>query len=47
MHRRTFEILKAENVAFANVSWIGMAERLGLINRRLAGLGLDGLNGDD
>ena len=40
MHWRTFERLKAEHDAFANASWAGMAERLGLMNRRLAGLGL-------
>jgi hypothetical protein len=43
MHWRTFERLTAEHDAFANASWAGMAERLGLMNRRLAGLGLDEL----
>jgi hypothetical protein len=41
MHWRTFERLKAEYAAFANASWAGMAERLGLMNRRLGNLGLD------
>ena len=41
MHWRTFERLKAEHDAFANASWMGMAERLGLMNRRLRGLGLE------
>jgi hypothetical protein len=44
MHWRTFERLKAEHVAFANASWAGMAERLGLMNRRLVGLGLEPLD---
>ena len=44
MHWRTFERLKAEHDAFANASWAGMAERLGLMNRRLTGLGLDPLD---
>ena len=49
MHWRTFERLTAEDDAFANASWAGMAERLGLVNRRLvgAGLDLDGLGRDD
>ena len=34
MHWRTFERLKAEHDAFANASWAGMAERLGLTNWR-------------
>ena len=46
MHWRTFENLKAEYVAFANASWAGMAQRLGLINRRLVNMGLDDLMGD-
>lgn len=44
MHWRTFERLKAEYSAFANASWMGMAERLGLMNRRLVGLGLEPLD---
>ena len=32
---------QAEHDAFANASWMGMAERLGLMNRRLRGLGLE------
>ena len=44
MHWRTFERLKAEHDAFANASWAGMADRLGLMNRRLTGLGLDPLD---
>ena len=38
MHWRTFARLKAEHDAFANASWAGMAEWLGRMNRRLAGL---------
>jgi len=45
MHWRTFERLTAEHDAFANASWAGMAERLGLVSRRLAGIGVN-LNGD-
>ena len=44
MHWRTFERLKAEHDAFANASWAGMAERLGLMSRRLTGLGLEPLD---
>ncbi|MGX2042247.1 hypothetical protein ACWJKU_19275 [Methylocaldum sp. MU1018] len=44
MHWRTFERLKAEYAAFANASWAGMAERLGLMNRRLESLGLEPLD---
>ena len=44
MHWRTFNRLSAEHDAFANASWAGMAERLGLMNRRLVGLGLDPLD---
>ena len=44
MHWRTYERLKSEHDAFANASWMGMAERLGLMNRRLAGLGLEPLD---
>jgi hypothetical protein len=44
MHWRTFERMKAEYAAFANASWAGMAERLGLMNRRLEGLGFDTLD---
>ena len=33
MHWRTFERLKAKHDAFANASWTGMAERLGMMNR--------------
>ncbi len=36
MHWRTFERLKTEHDAFAHTSWIGLAERLGLMNRRIA-----------
>jgi hypothetical protein len=39
MHWRTFERLKAEHDAFANASWAGIAERLGLMHRRLDKLG--------
>ena len=38
MHWRTFERLIAEYRAFANASWAGSVERLGLLNRRLPGL---------
>lgn len=41
MHWRTFERLKAEYAAFTNASFAGMAERLGLMKRRLEGLGLE------
>ena len=41
MHWRTFERLKAEHDAFANASWAGMAERLGLVSRRLTVLSDD------
>lgn len=44
MHWRTFERLKAEHDAFVNASLVGMAERLGMVNRRLNGL-CDDLNG--
>lgn len=43
MHWRTYQRLKSEHDAFANSSWAGMAERLGLVNRRLDKLGLDPL----
>ena len=43
MHWRTFERLKAEHDAFAHASWTGLAERLGLINRRLEKVGFDPL----
>jgi hypothetical protein len=42
MQWRTYKRLKAEYAAFASASWAGMAERLGLMNRRLDGLGRDG-----
>lgn len=41
MHWRTFERLKAEHDAFAYASWAGLAERLGLVSRRLDGLEFD------
>ncbi len=41
---RTFERLTAEHDAFVGVSLARMAERFGLMDRRLAGL-LDGLPG--
>ena len=44
MHWRTFNRMKAKYDAFANASWAGTAERLGLINRRLNKLGLDPLD---
>jgi hypothetical protein len=44
MHWRTFARLSAEHDAFVGVSLAGMAERLGLMNRRLVGLGLDPLD---
>jgi hypothetical protein len=39
MHWRTFERLTAEHDAFVGVSLAGMAARLGLIKRRLDGMG--------
>jgi hypothetical protein len=44
MHWRTYQLLKGEYAAFANASWAGMAQRLGLLNRRLDKLGLDPLD---
>ena len=41
MHWRTYERLKAVHDAHVNVSLAGMAQRLGLVNRRLGDLGLD------
>ncbi|MBL0353841.1 MAG: hypothetical protein IPP03_14740 [Dechloromonas sp.] len=41
MHWRTFWRLKAEYNAFAMASWAGVAQRLGMVNRRLDALGLD------
>ena len=41
MHWRTYERLKVEHDAHVNVSLAGMAQRLGLVNRRLGGLSLD------
>lgn len=38
MHWRTFGRLITEYYGFANASWQGMAERLGIVNRRLEGL---------
>ena len=35
MHWRTYQRLKAEQDAYASASWAGMAERIGLMNRRL------------
>ena len=45
MHWRTFERLNAEHDAFVGVSLAGMAERLGLMNGRIAAL-WDDLNGE-
>lgn len=44
MHYRTYLRLLNEYNTFANASWVGMAERLGLANRRLNSL-RDDLNG--
>ena len=44
MHWRTYTRLLDQYHAFASASWAGMAERLGLMNRRLEGLGLDPLD---
>lgn len=44
MHWRTYQRLKAEYATFAKASWAGMAERLGLMNRRLTGLGLGAID---
>ncbi len=41
MHRHTFERLNAADDTFANSSWAGMAERLGLMNRRLEKFALE------
>lgn len=41
MHWRTYERLKAAHDAHVNVSLAGMAQRLGLVNRRLGDLGVD------
>lgn len=46
MHWKTFWRLRAQHDAFVGVSLDGMAKRLGLVNRRLAGL-RDDLNGED
>ena len=42
MHWRTFERLTAEHDTYVSASLAGMAQRLGLMNRRLNGLGQDG-----
>jgi len=39
MYWRTYSRLLTEYSKFASASWVGVAERLGLINRRLGGLG--------
>lgn len=44
MHWRTFERLKAEYDAYAHAVWMRMAERLGMMNSRLVGLGHGPLN---
>lgn len=44
MHWRTFERLRSEHDDFVTASLAGMAERLGIVNRRLDGL-WDDLNG--
>ncbi|MBU1665653.1 MAG: hypothetical protein KKG92_09650 [Gammaproteobacteria bacterium] len=41
MHWRTFEQLKARHDYFAAVSWTGLAQRMGLIQRRLEGIRSD------
>ena len=41
MHWRTFERLKATHDAYVDVSLAGMAQRFGLVNRRIGDLGLD------
>jgi hypothetical protein len=46
MHWRTFERLKAEHDAYVGVSLAAMAERFGILERRLTGL-RDALNGED
>ncbi len=45
MHWRTFERLKAEHDAFVSASLAGMAQSLGLVNRRLTGLWEDLIGG--
>jgi len=41
MHQRTYNRLKARHDTLAAVAWAGIAQRLGLINRRLAAVGFD------
>ena len=41
MHWRTFHRLRTQYSSFANASWAGLAERLGLMNRRLDRFSLD------
>lgn len=43
MHWRTYQRLITEYQSYANASWADTAERLGLMNRRLVGAGLDEL----
>lgn len=40
MHWRTFQRLQAEHNAFVAASLAGIAQKFGLVNRRLDGLGL-------
>ena len=43
MHWRTFQRLRAEHNAFVQTSLAGIAQKLGIVNRRLDNLGLDDL----
>ena len=46
MRWRTYTRLLRQYHAFASASWEGTAKRLGLLRRRIDGLGLDDLHGD-
>ena len=41
MHWRTYERLKATHDAYVDVSLAGIAQRFGLVNRRIGDLSLD------
>ncbi len=41
MHWRTFERLQAEHDTFVDAALAGMLEQLGIVNRRLANMGID------
>jgi hypothetical protein len=46
MHWRTYNRLLRECTMFALASWAGIEKRLGLLRRRIDGMGLDDLHGD-